>query len=404
MQGAPAMKLSFTTDHNRTRLYILGAALVFAVFELVRGLVHANSSNHSSDAMEAYQETSAPLLLAIASNDAAVFGLGLLGCLAILSFVFRQKPIISAGLTLIVLILLSEAHRIFWGGPSRAMYVQGAVLFAWLMTYLGFAAAKHADRPDRLVEDYAHWAGLGMLAGYYCSAGLSKLITSGASWMDPGNLQSIVVVHSAYSPDMHYAQWFISHPWIGQAFALATVILEVFAFAMLLGVRWRQFWAVGLLLMHVNIGLLTGTIWYLSPMALLVGYTLPMNTLNPNAKMMVPVSGVIKSCCVIGLITAGLVWMTPMGDEPSADIFLEQPIHHSVQLQKSVGAIGNLDVEMDLGDGGTIQRLLVGETELTIEVQNAAGSEVVFSLLSKPKEPFRAPFEMPTSLSATGFY
>ena len=199
-------------------------------------------------------------------------GLGCLlsGGLGLYALGSRRWPLLGGGLALVTMVVAAEGAREFFGYNSRFTYVGGAVLLGWL-----FGMGLHALRARTSSEGHRDpaWAGdvlaercaLGVLCALYVNSGCSKWIASGFLWIAPENLAALITAHALPGVEPGFLgmlEWVVVTPAMTSLLAGITLLLETGAFMMLFGGRIRAFWAFGLFAMHVGIGLLTGTIWY----------------------------------------------------------------------------------------------------------------------------------------------
>lgn len=202
------------------------------------------------------------LLLALAGQPLVVAALTGLGLAALVQFARARHTLRAGGLALAVLALLSESLAAVAHGPSRPYFFVGAMLLGWL---LGTAVARAAHRPglaglaaeQRLAEAGA----IAALAAIYSAAGLSKLLHSGVSWADERTLRAIVLTHhriSDDSPAAAYAHFVAARPRLGQAMAIATLVVQLGAPLYLVGPRLRALWGALILGFHLHITVLTG--------------------------------------------------------------------------------------------------------------------------------------------------
>jgi hypothetical protein len=104
------------------------------------------------------------------------------------------------------------------------------------------------------------------IAGAYVIAGLSKVLRSHVEWIieSPDVAVQIVKSHSQkyyeyLQPQwadmgMTYANWIAAHPWITRIMLTGGLLLELFAFLLLINRAWAAFIGISLILMHLAIG------------------------------------------------------------------------------------------------------------------------------------------------------
>ncbi len=195
-----------------------------------------------------------------------------IGGLGLWGFGTRRWALLGGGIALAAMVVAAEGARQLYGYNSRFTYVGGAVLLGWL-----FGTGLHAIRVRMSADVHAGpaWAGdvlaercaLGVLCALYVNSGCSKWVVSGFLWVAPENLAALITAHALPGVEpgvMGTLEWVVVTPTMTSLLAGITLLLETGAFVMLLGGRLRAFWAFGLIAMHVGIGLLTGTIWYVA--------------------------------------------------------------------------------------------------------------------------------------------
>lgn len=195
---------------------------------------------------------------------------------------------VGGTLALVSLGIASQAEWFFHGNSSRFTFAGGAVLLGWV---LGISLYRKCMGNDSKLqhsiageEAFGERGALGVLAAIYVNSGLSKGFTSLWTWMDSENLAAVVTAHTALSPfgdGASWVAWVVATPAATAALAWVTFVLEVGAFCLLLGPRIRFLWAFGLLGMHIGIGLLSGSIWYVVNMLLLVVFSASKNDEEP---------------------------------------------------------------------------------------------------------------------------
>lgn len=182
----------------------------------------------------------------------------------------------------------SQAEWFFHGNSSRFTFAGGAVVLGWI---LGISLYRKCMGNDSTLQDsiageeaFGERGALGVLAVIYVNSGLSKGFASLWTWMDSENLAAVVTAHTALSPfgdGASWVAWVVATPAATAALAWVTFVLEVGAFCLLFGSRIRFVWAFGLLGMHMGIGLLSGSIWYVVNMLLLVVFATSRNDEEP---------------------------------------------------------------------------------------------------------------------------
>ena len=104
------------------------------------------------------------------------------------------------------------------------------------------------------------------IAGAYVIAGLSKVLRSHVKWVieSPDVAVQIVKSHSQKYYEylqphwsdmgMTYANWITAHPWLTRIMLTGGLVLELFAFLLLINRAWAAFIGLSIIIMHVIIG------------------------------------------------------------------------------------------------------------------------------------------------------
>ncbi len=195
--------------------------------------------------------------------------LALIVAVAIATFVAfarRRHSIVGGLLAIGALAILSESHAALVGGPARRFYAVGAVTFGWVF---GLACARGVStgslgREVKGEERLAEIGAVGVFAATYVGAGASKLLLGGLDWADANHLRAIVVAqHPIADPSLlgRYADAVVNHGTLSQAFGLATLVVQLGAFMLLVSPAMRKLWTVGILAFHLNTLLLVHIIY-----------------------------------------------------------------------------------------------------------------------------------------------
>ena len=389
-------------SHHSKRLLILSALLIFGLVETGRSIVGLRHSNRVQSLKEEGVEGLDGILLYAGDSTPFLVGVMLFGIIAAIGFYRRPYSLLLGMAVLFASLFLNEIHEAMFGSPMRGMYIQGAVLFGMLLARGAYRFSMGGDAQEGKQAQLCQWAGLAMLAGYYCSGGLSKILASGLEWMGPETLRSIVVVHSAGGADPALAGWAIDNPWVCQSMAIGTVVLETGAFLMLFGDGLRRWWAFGLLAMHISIGLVTGTIWYISPMVLLLGALLPFDTHADPARFRFssfarPVVALTGLLCLIA-------WVSPYSPQERFEDRVAGERGTDEKAGRSLLEAGNLQVGMSVSGESVISEITLIPEEIRIQVEPVAGEKLVFTIMRESRVDRMPPFELPASLTGCGFY
>ncbi|HEY8087758.1 MAG TPA: hypothetical protein VIF09_07935 [Polyangiaceae bacterium] len=207
--------------------------------------------------------TSAPCLVLLA----------LIGLSSLLAFARGRRTLVAGSIALAATASLeSLAAAVSWG-HQRAFFASGATLAGWLF---GLAFARRAGE-DEGAEALAEAGAIAGLAATYVDSGLSKLLGGGLAWTAGGVQTAILTNHPVDDTSFlaPYARFLVDHAGAAQALAALTLVAELGAFALVLGPRIRQAWAVLLVGFHVNVHLVAPNILYLQACVLLVAFSWP---------------------------------------------------------------------------------------------------------------------------------
>lgn len=208
----------------------------------------------------------------------------LLGCLvlivvwSLLRFARGWKPLLTGTAGLIALAFLAETYAALHGGPYRANFFSGAMLLGWLV---GSAWAQGAKLAPRDALRFAEAGAVGMLSAAYVGAALSKLGGAGLAWADPNTLRAILLAHAPGDGGFVdiVAGAIVARPWLAQALAASTLLLQLGACGYAWSRRSRLFVGLGLVAFHVGVAATT-RIGYWQPVVLLLLFSLPWPRLN----------------------------------------------------------------------------------------------------------------------------
>ncbi len=316
---------------------------------------------------------------------AAALGVGLVCCLR---FAQRRFALASGAGILIVSALFVEAQAAILGGPMRNFFYPGALLAGW-MAGLGFA--RWLRMTDERAEQLAEAGACGVLAATYVSASLNKLGKLGAGFIDASTLRAIIVCHHDIDDTSvfgAYARAVVEVPWLGQALALATIVIQLGAVLYLFGPKLRMLWGSLLLGFHLNVLLLTH-IPYVEPMVLLLAFSYPwgQGSREPVSKLRgAKLKHVVYPLGCVLIVAAGL-WMT--------DLTAYTRGHHGAQSRAAnvdttqavtpLRSFGPLTRGQPLAGGWTLQQILRRGAEVHLHIHHQQyGSVVIYVRDSGP--------------------
>jgi hypothetical protein len=202
------------------------------------------------------------------------------GIVSLLLFARRPRTLVPGAVALAALAVLEAVGAHLAGGHQRVFFASGAALAGWVAGRV-FVRAAWGPAPRAMresTERIAERGALAALAATYVDAGLSKLLRSGAAWVDASSVRVAVLVNHPIddaSPLASYARFVVDHGALAQALSTATLVLELGAFVMVFAPRVRFAWAILLVGFHVNVALLTQDIFYVQACALLLAFAGP---------------------------------------------------------------------------------------------------------------------------------
>lgn len=216
----------------------------------------------------------APGLESLIASMPCLVILTALSLAAVLLFAGRRSPRAAGLVALGTLAILEHAKASFTlAGHSRIFFAGGATLAGWVFG-LAFGRRIRRDGDESLAEAGA----IAGLAATYVDAGLSKLLNAGLSWADANSARVAVLIHHPIDDTSvlgAYARFVVENAAAARTLSIATLIFEVGAFAYLVGPRMRAIWGTFLLGFHVNVALVTQSIFYFQASILLVAFSYP---------------------------------------------------------------------------------------------------------------------------------
>lgn len=175
--------------------------------------------------------------------------------------------------------IFSVHHQDFYqGGAMLAGVVVGEAYALW-----------EGVRPDRSRADalearrFGMTGALGMLAGSYMAAGTSKVLVGGLGWATSSAVRLMLLSHAEVDGaawSLAISRWTADSPYLCMALEVATLIIQLGAFMLVIGPRARRLWALLIVAFHAGI-YLTSHIFFLSPMMFAVVVAVPWARLMP---------------------------------------------------------------------------------------------------------------------------
>ncbi len=150
--------------------------------------------------------------------------------------------------------------------PRDLHFLTAAVVLGYGAVYL--IADVRGVRATRLLEPdprehTAREVAIAIIAAVYVLAGLSKLIVSGADWVNPWRVQITSLAYLATDTSWRAAllELLQSAPWLFSAMNAATLVIELGAFVAIPWPRLRGLVAISVIGMHTGIWVLTNIVY-----------------------------------------------------------------------------------------------------------------------------------------------
>ncbi len=215
-------------------------------------------------------------LIALGGHPLRTACVALVAAVALVSFARGRAIVSSAFVALASLAVLNESLAALVGGPMRFLYFGGACLLGWTVGYAASRAATQVGVPAR-DERVAERTTLAVLAAAYVNAAVSKIGESGFHWFEPRHLQFVVLGHHNFADESwvgRFAHLVVGSDTLAAALSGATLVIQLGAPLLLVGMRSRFAWSLLLLGFHLNV-LLLAHILFLQSMLLLVAFCWP---------------------------------------------------------------------------------------------------------------------------------
>lgn len=262
----------------------VGLALVLA-FDAT---IAANALSHAEVGEDSIRAV--PWLLALGGRPLVVWALAAVAYLAAFMFARARRPIASGLVALAVLGALVGALTALQAMVPRNFYVTGTAVTGWLVGELVEWARRRRGEPVASPGALPEAGAAGALAAMYLSAAVSKLTLTGAEWLSPVTLESLVLTQHSLSDQSllaSYMRLVATTPSLATALAGAALVMQLFAPVWLIGPRLRAAWGTLFLAFHLNVFLLTG-IPYLEPFALVLLFSYPWPKLAARLRRQAP--------------------------------------------------------------------------------------------------------------------
>lgn len=336
-------------------------------------------------------------LLALGGRPAPVIVIAALAIAAAARFGSRPGSRF-AGLALLALAgVLNEALGALYEGPMRAFFSSGAALAGWVAGL--FYAARLGARDPRRSEAIAEIGACAGLAATYVGAVSSKLVTTGLSWADAGNLQGMIVSQQRFDRPLvliHYSDLVVGSRPLAATLAALTLVAQASMLFYPWSPRGRALAGIAVLGFHLNVALLTPIV-FLSPMVLLAALSFPWPRLWARARgreapaaaesdvpsVEVPPDRARRAAAeglIVAVIAALAAWLSPLKAYTR--------LHHDGRHHLDAGAEradplpGDISALLDglqIGDpvaSLAVARFKIQDRKLTLDLTSAAGASM----------------------------
>lgn len=191
---------------------------------------------------------------------------------ALWTFALGKRPVLQGSIALGLLFLVYETNAFQTGFIMPEMHVAGTALLGWV---IGSLVARQLNPQvmdsNASPEQVLRWQAIardriaealavtGLVANYAMSA-LSKWMAAGLQW--DGRIIRRLLFAFRHVDDAGWmgqlADWLRVHPWLPEALAAGTVVIQTGAPLLLVGPRWRMGVGLALAAMHISMTLTTG--------------------------------------------------------------------------------------------------------------------------------------------------
>lgn len=381
---------------SRTPLRV-GVALVSAFDACLMG-THVMTGHPDSRSVTG---AGAWVFLELVGRPVVVVPLILAVLAGLVMFARRRRPLLSGAVALLGLAVLSTTLTFLQGHASRNFYTCGAVLFGWLCGEVAARGAAGESRTSHL-DAWAEAGAAGAFAATYFAAGTSKMLASGLVWAEASSLQSLVLSQHAIADGSWlgvYAGAIAHSRALAMTLTISTLVVELGAFAYVLGSKPRMLWGALIIGFHVNVFLLTG-IPYVENVLLAGLLSFPWPLLPRRARavaeqgsepaatwrgMAAPAGVLLVAVVFVGLLPGRL---RPVGDPYAAPDRAASASASAVAAAPTSLTLGPLRVGSLLTGGWSIQR--IEPRARAARVALGRGTKRVVLVLSLDKPSHRA--------------
>ncbi|MFT4611515.1 MAG: hypothetical protein ACJA1H_002142 [Glaciecola sp.] len=98
--------------------------------------------------------------------------------------------------------------------------------------------------------------------------GVIELFTQNVSLFSPLSFRNVLIYQFEITPKTVFGDWFIEHYVIGWVLYLLVIYLELFSIVVFFKPNLYKIWGVGLIMLHVGLGIILGVNNYMAPFAI----------------------------------------------------------------------------------------------------------------------------------------
>lgn len=193
-----------------------------------------------------------------------------LSAAGLLAYAAGLAPALTLFPPLLILSLLGSVRNSAGGDITHHTQIVGMVLFAQWAVYAVAAVRGFLARPAAAIHSRAVWWSVLLIAAAYTASGMVKMKRSHGAWIARAPLFAVQMTKATESeyysdpennvvPDwkrIDAPRYIAAHPWQARLFFGTGLVLELFAFIMMLSRTHARWWALALIGMHIGISVL----------------------------------------------------------------------------------------------------------------------------------------------------